>query len=133
MTVWVITPNWAVILFCPILLKIIRRHHGNLTNFFKGTKGELQIQLDDYSIEYLEKQIEQQNFDAYQSILTKQNLTTFKGNWENVKNELSSGRRFLKIQSSFEAKKDVKYFFLQHYLFSLLLSADKGDISKENK
>ena len=115
------------------MLKIIRRHHGNLTNFFKGAKGELQIQLDDYSIEYLEKQIEQQNFDAYQSILTKQNLTTFKGSWENVKSELSSGRRFLKIQSAFETKKDVKYFFLQHYLFSLLISPLSADKSKENR
>jgi CRISPR-associated endonuclease/helicase Cas3 len=111
-----------------ILLKIIRRHHGNLNNFFTSQKGELQIQLDDSDIIFLEKQIAQQDFEAYQKILNEQNLTTFKSSWEQIKTELSSGRRFVKIQTAFEAQKEVKYFFVQHFLFSLLLSADKGDM-----
>ena len=112
-----------------ILLKIIQRHHGNLTNFFVSRgSNKLQIQLDDDSIAFLEKQIEQQDFELYQNILNEQNLTTNKSSWEKIKTDLSSGRRFVKIQSALENQKEVKYFFLQHYLFSLLLSADKGDM-----
>lgn len=111
-----------------ILLKIIRRHHGNLNNFFTSQKGELQIQLDDSDITFLEKQIEQQDFGAYQKILDEQNLSTNRSSWEEVKTYFSSGRRFVKIQSAFEAQKEIKYFFIQHFLFSLLLSADKGDM-----
>ena len=117
-----------------ILLKIIQRHHGNLTNFFVSTANKhnggekLQIQLDVDSIAFLEKQIEQQDFELYQNILNEQSLTTDKNCWAHIKTELLSGRRFTKIQSAFEAKKEVKYFFLQHFLFSLLLSADKGDM-----
>ena len=64
----------------------------------------------------------------YQNILNGQGLTTDKNSWEIVKKDLSNGRRMMRIQSAFEAQKEVKYFFLQHFLFSLLLSADKGDM-----
>ncbi|MEA5458744.1 CRISPR-associated helicase Cas3' [Arcicella sp. LKC2W] len=110
-----------------VILKIIRRHHGYLTNFFYSNE-ETQIQLEQKDIQFLEKQIEVLDFESYNQILSNQSLITSKEHWEKIKSELSSGRKFVKYQTEFESKKEVKYFFLQHYLFSLLLSADKGDL-----
>lgn len=111
-----------------ILLKIIRRHHGSLNNFFKDSGENPQIQLTQYDIDYLEKQIQYQDFDLYQKILDSQNLSVRKDNWQEIKSNLSSGRKLSKIEATLAQQKDIKYFLLQHFLFSLLLSADKGDM-----
>lgn len=111
-----------------ILLKIIRRHHGSLNNFFKDSSERLQILLTESEIEYLEKQIKYQDFELYQQILDSQNLSVHKNAWDEIKANLSSGRKLVKIQSALEKQNEIKYFFLQHLLFSLLLSADKGDM-----
>ncbi len=111
-----------------ILLKIIRRHHGNLNNFFKDSDERPQILLNELEIEDLDKQIEHLDFELYQQILDSQKILIDKNNWPEIKSHFSSGRRLNKIEISFERQGNIKYFFLQHLLFSLLLSADKGDM-----
>ena len=112
-----------------ILLKIIRRHHGNLTNFFFDRNGKRpQIGLDNSDVEYFEKQLSVLNFEAYQAILDSQNLKTAFLSWSKLKKRFTSRIEIDDVKMELEEKKTVKYFFLQHYLFSLLLSADKGDM-----
>ncbi len=112
-----------------ILLKVIRRHHGHLTNFFTSVRGDNQILLEQKDIDYFEKQLEVRDFDLYQKILDTQDLKITKIiDWQTAKERLSSARRLSKLQTELKSRKDVRYFILQHYLFSLLLSADKGDM-----
>jgi len=117
-----------------ILLKIIRRHHGPLTNFWVSARAKNQIQLDEDDIRFLEKQIARMELNLYQKILDEQALKVEPGSWEVIKQFVTDGEQIAEIRFEFEDKKDVRYFFLQHFLFSLLLSADKGDmmISKED-
>lgn len=113
-----------------ILLKIIRRHHGNLTNFFTSD-GKPQIHLEPFEIDFLEKQIQKMNFELYQNILAEQNLTSLPTSWAVILKDVKNSYRLLKLQTSLANEKNPAYFFLQHYLFSLLLSADKGDMMLE--
>lgn len=111
-----------------IILKIIRRHHGYLTNFFESKNGDAQIFLNEDDVLFLEKQIEGLDFNSYNHFIENKGLNVSDEHWGIIKPEFSSGRKFVKHQTAFENLKDIKYFFLQHYLFSLLLSADKGDL-----
>ena len=111
-----------------ILFKIIQRHHGNLTDFFISKSKKQQFELKDYTVNYLEKQISALDFSSYSAILATHNLNADAKDWDNVKALVPSPRRIPKHFASLGSKKDVRYFFLQHYLFSLLLSADKGDM-----
>lgn len=119
-----------------ILLKVIRRHHGYLTNLVEDANNNPQIYLDEWSISELDKQIQRFSFELYQTILSKQGFTTEPKNWDEIKTKFSSLRQINKQKISLQQEKSTKYFFLQHYLFSLLLSADKGDMmvgKSENK
>jgi len=48
---------------------------------------------------------------------------------ERFENDLGISRTLRKLKK----EKSYQYFFLQHFLFSLLLSADKGDVKVDNK
>ncbi|WP_025764120.1 CRISPR-associated helicase/endonuclease Cas3 [Dyadobacter tibetensis] len=111
-----------------ILLKIIRRHHGNLTNFFKDVNNNPQILLQESDITFLEKQLEYHDLESYQKIIIPQGLSIEKQAWPIIREKLSNSRKLSRLQATFENQEDVKYFFLQHFLFSLLLAADKGDM-----
>jgi CRISPR-associated endonuclease/helicase Cas3 len=111
-----------------ILLKIIKRHHGNLTNFFADKENRPQIRFDSNDIEYFERQLSVLDFEAYQKILEDQNLKVLFIDWDKIKLRFSKKTEFDDAKMALEELKEVKYFFLQHYLFSLLLSADKGDM-----
>lgn len=119
-----------------ILLKVIRRHHGYLTNFLEKTSKVPQVYLNKQEIEDLEVQIQFSNFENYLKIIENKGYSITKNNWENIKPQFESIRAIEKVRKEISQKKDSKYFFLQHYLFSLLLSADKGDMmvgKSENK
>ncbi len=119
-----------------ILLKVIRRHHGYLTNFIEDSNNNAQILLDDDSIKELETQLNKVSFELYQNILFTQNIKIDITNWEHIKSKFISARQINKTKIKLEQENDPRYFFLQHYLFSLLLSADKGDMmlkKRENR
>lgn len=111
-----------------ILLKVVRRHHGHLTNLFEDSNNNPQIFLDDYSIKELETQISKVSFEAYQGILCTTDIQIDLKDWEQIKAKFISARQIQKTKIKLEQESNPKYFFLQHYLFSLLLSADKGDM-----
>lgn len=111
-----------------IILKVIRKHHGYLTNLIEDANNYPQIHLDDFSINELETQLDKVDFILYQNILTTHGLLIARDNWQEIKAKFSSLRKISKNHASLKLEKNSKYFFLQHYLFSLLLSADKGDM-----
>jgi CRISPR-associated endonuclease/helicase Cas3 len=110
-----------------IVLKIIRRHHGFLTNFIENMNRSPQILLGASDLEIMDIQISKTAFDAYQPILTPQQLTISAEDWVSIRKRF---RRFNEatVRNQLRVKRDIRYFFLQHFLFSLLLSADKGDM-----
>jgi CRISPR-associated endonuclease/helicase Cas3 len=111
-----------------ILLKIILKHHGNLSNFWVDKKGNSQIYLEEDQVELLEKQFARLDFDMYQKILNTQGLKVHKSDWGRIKELVTDSDQIDDERLAFEDKRDIRYFFLQHFLFSLLLSADKGDV-----
>ena len=112
-----------------ILLKVIRRHHGYLTNLIEDSNNNPQIYLDDYSLKELESQLGKLSFELYQAILATLNMNKIDFNvWDKIKEKFISLRQINKTKTKLEQEENPKYFFLQHYLFSLLLSADKGDM-----
>jgi len=109
-----------------IISKVIRRHHGELTNFAysKESKPQLEIKENDFS---LKTQLEHLNVDLYNLILARLGHKVENKVWNKLLNKFDC----LEIDEAEEKLKKAKsyqYFFLQHYLFSLLLSADKGDM-----
>ncbi len=115
-----------------ILLKIILKHHGNLSNFWNDKKANPQIYLEEEHLPLLEKQIAKIDFDLYQKILEPQGFHVEREDWIGIKNLVTNRDRIDEEEMAFEDKKDIRYFFLQHFLFSLLLSADKADVKLRN-
>ena len=117
-----------------IISKIILQHHGNLSNFL-NKKEEPIFLLDEENrperINNIEKQLDFIPFDTYNKIPSKHNITVNKENWNKIKEKFSSLRKLSKIEMVLKNENTAKYFFLQHYLFSLLLSSDKGDMMLE--
>lgn len=110
-----------------IISKVIRRHHGELTNFACDTKNEkpqLEVKDDDFT---LKQQLEYLNTDLYNLILSKLGHKVEKDVWGKLMKKFSPLKVELAVNKLQKAK-SYQYFFLQHYLFSLLLSADKGDM-----
>lgn len=116
-----------------IVLRVIRRHHGHLTNFLasKGSEEKLQAELDPaqgYSIEQLEKQLGYFSFEGYNKILISQGWSVLPHMWATIRKKFEDFEYFEKIDDLLSSNTSARYFLLQHYLFSLLLSADKGDM-----
>lgn len=119
-----------------ILLKVIRRHHNNLSNFDVDIQrsNTSQITLNPiWEIPELEEQLAHYNRGAYLRILTENGIMLDTTKWslicKNYKNPLLVPQMRMRLRKA----NDLRYFVLQHFLFSLLLSADKGDmmIAKE--
>jgi len=110
-----------------ILMKIIRRHHGYLTNFLIGTNN-----IDEYEIPKGEKvlieQHEYHNFELYADLLKANGLETAKMDWKSALSFFSNRLNYEDAAETLEEADTYRFFFLQHFLFSLLLSADKGDV-----
>ncbi len=114
-----------------ILLKIILKHHGDLTNFWVDKRGNHQIFLDPESPDMinLEKQLSRHDFELYQKILEKQGLKISPEDWIKVRELVTDEYLIDDLQYEFEELPgNLRYFVLQHFLYSLLLSADKGDV-----
>ncbi len=115
-----------------ILLKIILKHHGNLSNFWTDKKKKPQILLEKEHLDLLERQLAKLDFELYQQILEPQGLRVRREDWIDIRRLVTDTDRIDDEEIKFEDKKDIRYFFLQHFLFSLLLSADKGDVKLPN-
>lgn len=113
-----------------ILLKIIQRHHGYLTNFaYSGKDNKPVIQLTGEALELLNKQCSRQNFELYNKILVKVGLSKVEPEqWAGIKEQFAKQRTVTKWEDALTSADTYRYFSLQHYLFSILLSADKGDM-----
>lgn len=111
-----------------ILFKIILKHHGNLSNFWKDKNNNHQFFLEEDQLELLEKQLAKLDFDLYQKILANQGLHVSPNDWKKIKDLVTNYDFLTDEEIEFEDRRDIRYFFLQHFLFSLLLSADKGDV-----
>jgi CRISPR-associated endonuclease/helicase Cas3 len=110
-----------------IISKVIRRHHGNLTNFLKDKDGitQLVVKADD---DTLKRQLDYLNLPLYNQILEMRLGHTLQNDMWNELIKRFKIVRAEEVADDLEDAKTLKYFFLQHYLFSLLLSADKGDM-----
>ncbi len=114
-----------------IVFEVIKRHHGYLRNFTTN-KTEVLLNKDDITI--MEKQLKYFNFSSYSEILKQHQYIISENQWLKIKERFSDVLEVdeMKYYLTSEMRKDknqaIKYFFLQHYLFSLLLSADKGDM-----
>jgi len=121
-----------------ILFKIIQKHHGNLSNFHinkkveASKKNDREFHLDENSLKRLETQLENLPFELYQKILPSE-FCVKKEDWQPIKERFSNIRLGGKAFKALKKAKTLRYFFLQHYLYSLLLSADKGDVKVKDK
>ena len=111
-----------------IVLQTIKKHHGDLPNY---TAEEFTLAEDHLSNYH--QQLTHLNFDAYNHILQPFgfaiNYDQFDDITQQFKNSLKLNRRLKTLQE----QKTLKYFFLQQFIYSLLLSADKGDVMVDNK
>lgn len=115
-----------------VLVNVINRHHGDLPNW--EPQGKNPFFLADDDMEKLEKQIEFLNLDSFKEILKPHGLSIQKENWKETVKLYQKRLNISKTRKELKKANSYQYFFLQHFLFSLLLSADKGDVmlSKKN-
>lgn len=112
-----------------IVLKVIRRHHGHLTNFALSKDGKPQIYLQEQiDIPEMEQQLQHFNKDMYANVLADAGLKISLDQWIYVRDEYTKKVKVVLLENKLRKEKDLSYFFLQHFLFSLLLAADKGDM-----
>jgi CRISPR-associated endonuclease/helicase Cas3 len=117
-----------------ILLKVIRRHHGHLTNFAESAKKSPQILLEEATdVPELEKQRAHFNESEYRAILTEVGLDFDLNKWGSIQEYFTDEWEISELKERLADANDLCYFFLQHYLFSLLLYADKGDMMFERE
>lgn len=116
-------------LIAAIVLRVIRRHHGYLTNFAFSSDQRPQIALDEnYDIPEMELQLQHFNVELYQRILAAEGIALNLDKWSEIRDEYKKNLKVRKLEMQLNKEKDLRYFFLQHFLFSLLLAADKGDM-----
>lgn len=119
-----------------IVFEIIKRHHGYLRNFISN---KTEILLDIYDISIIEKQLKHFNFSSYLEIVKHHKYDVSETKWLKIKQrftdvfEVDEMKQYLINEIKKNRNQAIKYFFLQHYLFSLLLSADKGDMMLKRK
>lgn len=104
-----------------ILFRIIKKHHGNLVNF----TDENQYLIDDEKFKTISSQIEHYSLPLFAKIYKNVEIEK----WQNIKNLFQRSRKINKVFIELINEKNLRYFFFQHFMYSLLLSADKGDVS----
>ena len=115
-----------------ILLKVIRRHHGYLTNFSETESKKPQIALEpEWDIPELEEQLTNFNIECYQKQLPDYDLSVNLAKWPVIRDRYKNPLLVPNLRMRLQKVNDLRYFFLQHFLFSLLLAADKGDMMIE--
>ena len=113
-----------------IFFEIIRRHHGDLINFNSSlfTKAF----LDDEELESFSKQFSSIDFAEYAEII--KGLINFSlPEFVALKKRFGRQRRINKLIEEIANHKTVSHYLKIQFLYSLLLSADKGDVMLSEK
>ena len=118
-----------------ILLMIIKKHHGNLQNFatsnFCFSADNLDLQTNRA---LLIKRYQALPMDLFvKCIQPLGNIKNHKPDIENILKRFDSLRPTKKILNKLKKEKSVLPFLSTIYLYSLLLSADKGDVKLDDK
>lgn len=104
-----------------ILFRIIKKHHGNLTNFMVDS----QYLLSEDKLKTISCQLENYTLSLFAKIYKEVDLTK----WDRIKELFQKRRKFNQTFINLKSQQNLKYFFFQHFMYSILLSADKGDVS----
>lgn len=119
-------------LLAAVLLKVIRRHHGYLTNFSETSSKKPQLALEpEWDVPELEEQLSYFNIALYQKLLADNGMTVDLAKWPAIRDKYKDALLAPTLRMRLQKANDLRYFFLQHFLFSLLLAADKGDMMIE--
>lgn len=108
-----------------MIYEIICRHHGNLRNFSLAIFIEAFPggQLDDI----IAKQLQHFSFKRYiEEVIPSDSI--YPPNIESIKKRFSGVRRLGRLINSLDKNQDIKPYFKIFFLYSILLSADKGDV-----
>lgn len=116
-----------------ILINVSNAHHGHLPDW-EGTATNPFFLSEDRK-ERLKIQKENLNFSAFNDILAEKDLKCTPEFWNEIVNIYGKNRKINTFLREIRKADTYHYFFLQHLIFSLLLSADKGDVmlSREGK
>jgi CRISPR-associated endonuclease/helicase Cas3 len=106
-----------------ILLHIIKQHHGDLKDYEKGN-----FVLFEEDTDFYETQLKHLNIQAYNEILNSKGFNISTKQWKGIVSKFERGRAIGRNIRQLEEEKSLWYFLFQHYLYSFLLSADKGDV-----
>jgi CRISPR-associated endonuclease/helicase Cas3 len=109
-----------------LLMKILKRHHGFLRNFELGN-----INPKDY-VEIFEKVGKTIDFEKFANIADEIGLPFVIPDINQILADFKI-LDFKKIEISLNRSSDPSYYFKTLFLYSLLLSADKGDVMLKEK
>lgn len=116
-----------------ILFNVSNAHHGNLPDW-EGT-GSNPFILSENRKKQLELQRGYLNFAAFNDIIAENDLKCTPEYWNEIVKIYERSRKINVFLREIRKADTYHYFFLQHLMYSLLLSADKGDVmlSQEGK
>lgn len=109
-----------------LIHKIIKRHHGYLHDF---TVATLNPAGDRENLIEIANTV---NFDAYKKLCIELGLPFEIMDVGDLLNSFRI-RKIDRIEESLSSNKDASFFFKALFLYSLLLSADKGDVMLKDK
>lgn len=110
-----------------IALQCVKKHHGNLPNY------KFDAFLIDKNIEIYQQQIDKLDFNQMAVLLAQQGFDLQKTNWQTIETIYTDSLEIIEQLEALEKCQHLRYFVLQQFLFSVLLSADKGDLMLDNK
>lgn len=112
-----------------LVLEMIKRHHGELKNYEAA-----EFLIDEKDLEHYQQQKDALLAGLYAHLPKMYNLALpTEKQWEDTIAVFKRHRKTDALLDGLFAEKSLRYFFIQHFLFSLLLSADKGDVMTTNK
>lgn len=109
-----------------LFLSILKSHHGHLKDFQLRTmnpKGDIQTLTE------VAKTI---NLDEYDSLMKRLGLPFYFGDMSKLLNSFKA-RKFDQLVTDLSGNKDSSFYFKTLFLYSFLLSADKGDMMLQKK
>lgn len=111
-----------------IALQCVKKHHGNLPDY-----EEFVFVIDEKELKIYQQQINKLDFTRLDNLLSKHGFTLQQSQWKTITNTYTDDLEMLEQLEPLEKCQHLRYFVLQQFLFSVLLSADKGDLMLDNK
>lgn len=118
--------NQPPALFDFLMLKILKRHHGYLRDFEVASMNP----NSDYA--HLAAIDESMAYEDYAQMISEVGLVFTSPDIKRITGSFKV-RAFNKLTAALESDQDASPYFQTLYLFSLLLSADKGDVMLDEK